>query len=111
VREHYHRLSQTECGQLRTRAAEAGLSISAYLRSCTFEAETLRSQVKEALAQLRTGEPSGKARDVAQAGVPGSIGHHALSTDSSWCPESKVHNKMTTVILSIMTRLGKLPPE
>jgi len=59
------RLSQTECGQLRTRAAEAGLSISAYLRSCTFEAETLRSQVKEALAQLRTGEPSGKARDVA----------------------------------------------
>jgi hypothetical protein len=52
------RLSQAECVQLRTRAAEAGLSISAYLRSCTFEAEALRAEVKETLAQLRTGESS-----------------------------------------------------
>ncbi|MGA2652443.1 MAG: hypothetical protein ABSF28_18050 [Terracidiphilus sp.] len=57
------RLSQTECAQLRTRASEAGLSISAYLRSCTFEAEALRAEVKQALAQLRTGESSGKAQD------------------------------------------------
>jgi hypothetical protein len=47
------RLSQTECAQLHQRAAEAGLTISAYLRSCTFEAESLRAQVKEALAELR----------------------------------------------------------
>lgn len=47
------RLSQVECAQLRQRAAEAGLTASAYLRSCTFEAESLRAQVKEALAQLR----------------------------------------------------------
>jgi len=47
------RLSHEECGQLKKRAAEAGLSISAYLRSCTFEAEALRAQVKEALAELR----------------------------------------------------------
>jgi len=37
---------------------EAGLTVSAYLRSCTFEAEALRAQVKEALAELRTGDRS-----------------------------------------------------
>jgi hypothetical protein len=47
------RMSQAECAQLKTRAAEAGLTISAYLRSCTFEAEALRAQVKQALAELR----------------------------------------------------------
>ncbi len=47
------RLSEAECIQLRARAAESGLTVSAYLRSCTFEAESLRAQVKEALAQLR----------------------------------------------------------
>jgi predicted DNA binding CopG/RHH family protein len=47
------RMSHSECAQLRQRAAEAGMTVSAYLRSCTFEAETLRGQVKEALAQLR----------------------------------------------------------
>jgi hypothetical protein len=47
------RMSQAECAQLRQRAAEAGMTISAYLRSCTFEAEALRGQVKQALAQLR----------------------------------------------------------
>jgi predicted DNA binding CopG/RHH family protein len=47
------RLSRAECEQLKRRAADAGLSISAYLRSCTFEAEALRAQVKEALAELR----------------------------------------------------------
>jgi hypothetical protein len=48
------RLSKAECMQLRQRAAEAGLTISAYLRSCTVEAEALREQVKATLAQLRS---------------------------------------------------------
>jgi len=48
------RLSKPECAQLRKRAAEAGLTVSAYLRSCTFEAESLRALVKDALAQLRS---------------------------------------------------------
>jgi hypothetical protein len=48
------RLSKTECAQLRERAAEAGLTVSAYLRSCTFEAESLRALVKDTLAKLRT---------------------------------------------------------
>ena len=47
------RLSEEENARLRERAAEAGLTVSAYLRSCTFEAETLRAQVKQALAELR----------------------------------------------------------
>jgi predicted DNA binding CopG/RHH family protein len=51
------RMSKAECVQLRQRAAEAGMSISAYLRSCTFEAESLRAQVKEALAELKCANP------------------------------------------------------
>jgi hypothetical protein len=47
------RLSEAECAQLRQRAAEAGLTVSAYLRSCTFEAESLRALVRETMAQLR----------------------------------------------------------
>lgn len=48
------RLSKAECAQLHERAAEAGLTVSAYLRSCTCEVEALRTQVKETLAQLRS---------------------------------------------------------
>ncbi len=48
------RMSNAEFAQLQQRAAEAGLTVSAYLRSCTFEVETLRAQVKQALAELRT---------------------------------------------------------
>lgn len=47
------RLAESEQAQLRSRAAEAGLSVSAYLRSCIFEAESLRAQVKEVLSQVR----------------------------------------------------------
>ena len=48
------RLSEAESAQLHRRAAESGLTLSAYLRSCTLEVETLRAQVKETLAQLRS---------------------------------------------------------
>jgi len=54
------RMSKAECAQLHRRAAEAGLTVSAYLRSCTFEAESLRAMVKETLAQLRTMHPEAK---------------------------------------------------
>ena len=47
------RLSNQECARLRQRAVEAGLTVSAYLRSCVLEADSLRAQVKAALAQLR----------------------------------------------------------
>jgi predicted DNA binding CopG/RHH family protein len=61
------RLSQAECAQLRTRAAEAGLTVSAYLRSCTFEAESLRALVKDTMAQLRSDPANG---DRASANKP-----------------------------------------
>lgn len=49
------RLSKAECAQMHQRAAEAGLTVSAYLRSCVLEADALRAQVKEALAEMKTG--------------------------------------------------------
>ena len=52
------RLSQAECAQVRQRASDAGLTVSAYLRSCVLEAESLRKQVKEALTQLRSASPA-----------------------------------------------------
>jgi predicted DNA binding CopG/RHH family protein len=48
------RLSPAECAQVRQRSAEAGVTVSAYLRSCVFEMETLRTQVKQTLTELRT---------------------------------------------------------
>ena len=47
------RMSETECARLQQRAAEAGLTVSAYLRFCAFEVESLRMQVKNALAGMR----------------------------------------------------------
>lgn len=59
------RLSHDECAQLRGRAAAAGLTVSAYLRSCVFEVEALRAEVKETVAQLRSAaEPQPAQRTV-----------------------------------------------
>jgi hypothetical protein len=52
------RLTRAENEQLRQRAAEAGLTISAYLRSCAFEVETLRAQVKQTIAEMRHAAPA-----------------------------------------------------
>ena len=59
------RLTEYEQKQLQERAAEAGLSVSAYLRSCIFEAESLRAQVKEALSEMRA---TSKRDDCAEPG-------------------------------------------
>jgi hypothetical protein len=56
------RLSIAECARLRQRAAEAGLTVSAYLRSCVLEADALRAQVKQALAEMRKDREQGKKR-------------------------------------------------
>lgn len=65
------RLTEAEEAQLQERAAAAQLTVSAYLRSCIFEAESLRAQVKEALLQMKvtaalsphvSEEPQSKAR-------------------------------------------------
>jgi hypothetical protein len=51
------RLTRAEDEQLRQRASEAGMTVSAYLRSCAFEVETLRAQVKQTIAEMRHSEP------------------------------------------------------
>jgi hypothetical protein len=60
-------MSKEECAQLHRRAAEAGLTVSAYLRSCTFEAETLRAMVKDTMAQLKSATSAEKQANPAQA--------------------------------------------
>jgi hypothetical protein len=52
------RVTAEEQAQLHERAAAAELSVSAYLRSCIFEAEILRNQVREAVLQIRSATPS-----------------------------------------------------
>jgi hypothetical protein len=80
------RLSVEERAQLQQRAAAAGLTASAYLRSCLFEAEALRAQVKEALEQFRTGAVPGEADKTRHAE---SIGHGLSSgSDSGTDPDT-----------------------
>jgi len=55
------RMSRAERSQLLQRATEAGMTVSAYVRSCTLEVESLRAQVKQALAELRTAKSNGAA--------------------------------------------------
>jgi len=70
------RLSENESDQLRQRAAESGLSVSAYMRSCVLEADHLRAQVKLALTELRANV---NQREVAQLSPsPGT------ETDRGW---------------------------
>lgn len=47
------RLTDVEFLRLKDRASESGISVSAYMRSCILDADQLRSQVKQALAQMR----------------------------------------------------------
>jgi predicted DNA binding CopG/RHH family protein len=61
------RLSHEESAQLHQRAAEAGLTVSAYLRSCTFEVDALRAQVKTALAEMRAAAATQKPAQSAPA--------------------------------------------
>ena len=81
------RMSEAECTQLKQRAAEAGMTISAYLRSCIFEAEALRGQVKEALAQLRAAA-SASEKPAAPAAQP----HKKRDWLSRILPRSGVEN-------------------
>ena len=78
------RMSHAECEQLRQRAAEAGMTISAYLRSCTFEAEGLRAQVKEALAEIRnTHEPLARPKQETEMELEKANGRVAVQSAST----------------------------
>ena len=47
------RLSPEDAKMLRRRASESQLSVSDYMRSCVLEADQLRAQVKQALAEMK----------------------------------------------------------
>ena len=49
------RLAPVERALLRKRAAEAGITVSAYVRQCALDVEQLRAQVKQTLAALEQG--------------------------------------------------------
>ena len=78
------RMSQEEADQLHRRAAEAGLTVSAYLRSCTFEAESLRALVKETMAQL-------KAATAAKAAAP--LQQSAANRRLAWLTPWRDHRR------------------
>jgi hypothetical protein len=46
-------MTDIEFLQLKDRAGESGVSVSAYMRSCILDADQLRTQVKQALAEMR----------------------------------------------------------
>jgi hypothetical protein len=56
------RLTGIEAEQLRLRATEAGMTVSAYLRACAFEVESQRVEVKATLAQLSSATNAPKAK-------------------------------------------------
>lgn len=64
------RLSHAECARLRRRASETGLTVSAYLRSCVLEADSLRAQVKVALGELQRVSSRGKSSGKSNLGRP-----------------------------------------
>jgi hypothetical protein len=64
------RLTRSECAQLRQRAAEAGLTISDYLRSCIFEVESLRTQVREVLLRVRPASSNSSAPPTPPSSTP-----------------------------------------
>jgi hypothetical protein len=47
------RMTDLEFLRLKDRAGESGISVSAYMRSCILDADQLRAQVKQALAEMR----------------------------------------------------------
>jgi hypothetical protein len=67
------RLNDLEIDRLRQRAAESGISVSAYMRSCVLDAEHLRAQVKQALAEMRASiQPTPPASHLAVLSSTGS---------------------------------------
>lgn len=64
------RLAPAERALIKTRAAEAGLSASAYIRQCALEVEQLRAQVQQTLAAMERKGPASVVTSAAAA-APG----------------------------------------
>jgi hypothetical protein len=68
------RLNDAEFTRLRSRAAESGMSVSAYMRSCVLEAEHLRAQVKQALSEMRSAQLESQTVAIAALSAPAQNG-------------------------------------
>ncbi|MGB6688998.1 MAG: hypothetical protein WBE76_14280 [Terracidiphilus sp.] len=88
------RVSASECAQLRARAAESGMTVSAYLRSCIFEVESLRAQVKDALAQLRSAVAGDDRQPTQVPAKPGPLPAHGWR--SRLLPGWKIGRRLET---------------
>lgn len=58
------RLAPSERALIKTRAAEAGITASAYIRQCALEVEQLREQVRQAVAAMERGGQSASTAQV-----------------------------------------------
>lgn len=89
------RLTDEELEQLRLRAEESGINVSAYVRSCVMEAENLRSQVRHVMAEIRA------------LGAASLIQRHALPPTT----RQKANNKESWMqsLRKTASRLGPLP--
>lgn len=58
------RLAPSERALIKTRAAEAGITASAYIRQCALEVEQLREQVRQAVAVMERGRQSTSAAQI-----------------------------------------------
>ncbi len=65
------RLAPAERALIKTRATEAGLTVSAYIRQCALEVEQLRAQVQQTLAELGKRAAMPSVTDESQGAQPG----------------------------------------
>lgn len=94
------RVSVSELDKLKDRAQESGISVSAYMRLCVLDAEQLRSQVKQALAAMRSisTEPGSH-----QLEAPASPDRNQPSFRSAW---SRKLVRLATLLLKPVSLLG-----
>ena len=74
------RLAAEECALVRSRAAEARLSVSAYLRQCVLDVDAMRIFVEKISAELRANAAAGTSSPhpvVEPAQLPAPAPHHA----------------------------------
>lgn len=88
------RLTEEELEQLRLRAEESGINVSAYIRSCVMEAENLRSQVRHVMAEVRA------------LGAASLIQRHALPPAT---PQTKENESWMQSIRKAAARLCMIP--
>ena len=78
------RLTDGEFARLCDRAQESGITVSAYMRSCIVDADQLRAQVKQALAQIREQMRAFSLRPESGRFPAFADSHPTTAKDGSW---------------------------